>query len=107
MSDLSVKPEFEKLQWEIAALTGRMRSVELERDSWRARCERLTEQPLDADNQEDGEAESGEDRAYAAEQAERVSRETADEEDREDVDRSPEIHRERSCEPSRHPWMRL
>ncbi|WIM95465.1 hypothetical protein ACTOB_007576 [Actinoplanes oblitus] len=45
MSDLSVvKPEFEKLQWELAALTGRMRSVELERDSWRARCERLTEQ---------------------------------------------------------------
>ncbi|BCJ42476.1 hypothetical protein GCM10010168_07820 [Actinoplanes ianthinogenes] len=44
MSDLSVKPEFEKLQWEVAALTGRMRSVELERDSWRARCERLTEQ---------------------------------------------------------------
>jgi hypothetical protein len=37
-------PELEKLRWEIAALTGRMRSVELERDSWRARCERLTDQ---------------------------------------------------------------
>ncbi|GIF10470.1 hypothetical protein [Actinoplanes teichomyceticus] len=36
--------ELERLRWEIAALTGRMRSVELERDSWRARCERLTEQ---------------------------------------------------------------
>lgn len=46
MSDLSTKtlPELEKLRWEIAALTGRMRSVELERDSWRARCDRLTEQ---------------------------------------------------------------
>ncbi len=44
MSDLSTKPELEKLHWEIAALTGRMRSVELERDSWRARCDRLTEQ---------------------------------------------------------------
>ncbi|GLW28868.1 hypothetical protein [Actinoplanes regularis] len=36
--------ELERLRWEIAALTGRMRSVELERDSWRARCDRLTEQ---------------------------------------------------------------
>ncbi|WP_221323993.1 hypothetical protein [Actinoplanes sp. L3-i22] len=44
MSDLSTKPELERMQWEIAALTGRMRSVELERDSWRARCDRLTEQ---------------------------------------------------------------
>lgn len=44
MSDLSTKPELEKLHWEIAALTGRMRSVELERDSWRARCDRLAEQ---------------------------------------------------------------
>ncbi|WP_436526973.1 hypothetical protein [Actinoplanes sp. HUAS TT8] len=46
MSDLSTKSgtELETLRWEIAALTGRMRSVELERDSWRARCDRLTEQ---------------------------------------------------------------
>ncbi|AEV88176.1 hypothetical protein ACWT_7166 [Actinoplanes sp. SE50] len=44
MSDLSTKPELERLHWEIAALTGRMRSVELERDSWRARCDRLVEQ---------------------------------------------------------------
>jgi hypothetical protein len=44
MSDLSTKSELEKLHWEIAALTGRIRSVELERDSWRARCDRLTDQ---------------------------------------------------------------
>ncbi|KUL28675.1 hypothetical protein [Actinoplanes awajinensis] len=48
MSDSSTMapagPELERLRWEIAALTGRMRSVELERDSWRARCDRLAEQ---------------------------------------------------------------
>ncbi|GIF02941.1 hypothetical protein [Actinoplanes siamensis] len=44
MSDLSTEPELEKLRWEIAALAGRLRSAQLERDSWRARCERLTEQ---------------------------------------------------------------
>ncbi|MEV6347265.1 hypothetical protein [Actinoplanes sp. NPDC051851] len=36
--------ELDTLRWEIAALTGRMRSVELERDSWRARCDRVTDQ---------------------------------------------------------------
>jgi hypothetical protein len=48
MSDSSTAvqagPELERMRWEIAAMTGRMRSVELERDSWRARCERITEQ---------------------------------------------------------------